>query len=316
MQPTVSHQIQSYPYHPADRTLLLDLVRSRPPQHRADYPALADLGELLDLAQTAAFTRLWKDETGSLAGYALLDCGETYAGLTIETAACVPLSALGPQMLDWADQTFRSGYRGQASGIGLTVRAAHGELIALLEGHGYVRQPDEVLHLSRSLREPIPAPALPTGYRIRPLAGEAEAPAWVDLHRAAFGTANMTLEHKLAMMRQPGYDPALDLVAQAPDGSLAAYVVCSCPPDGAGPDGLAIGSTDPLGTHPLHQGKGLSRALLLSGLALLQQRGMHEARLGTGSENLAMQRAAVAAGYHIAERLFFYEKELKTGQIP
>ncbi len=65
------------------------------------------------------------------------------------------------------------------------------------------------------------------GYTIRPVAGEAEAEALVALHRAAFGSEHMTAAERLTWMRQPDYDPALDLVAVAPNGSLAAYCFCA-----------------------------------------------------------------------------------------
>ena len=60
---------------------------------------------------------------------------------------------------------------------------------------------------------------LPPGFTIRPAGGAAEAEAWVVLHRAAFGTERMELEERLAMLAEPEYDPQLDLVAVAPDGS-------------------------------------------------------------------------------------------------
>ena len=41
------------------------------------------------------------------------------------------------------------------------------------------------------------------------------------LHRDAFGTTRMTVEGRLAMMRDPEYRSELDLVAVAPDGSRA-----------------------------------------------------------------------------------------------
>ena len=53
--------------------------------------------------------------------------------------------------------------------------------------------------------------------------------------------------------------------------------------------GRMIGYTDPVGTHPDFQR--LCRALLLSLPATAEERGM-DARLGTGSWNNAMQRAA------------------------
>ncbi len=298
-------------YSSADREGVLDLVRARAAEKRLDYPGLDDLRELLDLFGAGECVRLWKDPAGSLAGYAILSCGETYASLVFESAPQAPLAWLGGRMLAWGEEVYLRAYRGQANGISLSVRARESERLALLESHAYLRQADEVLHLARALDEPIPQPVLPPGYTIRALDGEVEAPDWVALHQAAFGTLNMTLEHKLAMMGLPDYDPALDLVALAPDGALAAYVVCSLNREEKRQGGRVVGYTDPVGTHPDHQRKGLCRALLLRGLALLEQRGAAEARLGTGSWNEAMRRAAESAGFRVADRSLLYEKVLR-----
>jgi hypothetical protein len=87
-----------------------------------------------------------------------------------------------------------------------------------------VADQDAVLDL-RTLDEPIPEPALPPGFTIRAVAGEAEVAARVALQREAFGRTNQTVEGRLAFMRDPAYVPDLDLVAVAPDGTLAAFVV-------------------------------------------------------------------------------------------
>ena len=72
------------------------------------------------------------------------------------------------------------------------------------------------------------------------------------------------------------------------------------------------GSTDPVATHPHFQRLGLARALLLTGLHKLKQRGMQTAVLGTSSENTAMQRAAQSVGFEVtATTLWFAKPVLK-----
>ena len=66
------------------------------------------------------------------------------------------------------------------------------------------------------------------------------------------------------------------------------------------------GVTDPLATHPAHQGRGLARALSCAGMTRLQARGAERAVLGTSSDNHTMQAAAQAVGYRIeSERVWF-----------
>ncbi|MBE0699797.1 MAG: GNAT family N-acetyltransferase [Anaerolineaceae bacterium] len=168
--------------------------------------------------------------------------------------------------------------------------------------------------MERDLSEPIPLPQVPPGFIIRCLAGDEEA-AWVMLHRAAFATQNMTLAYRQAMTQSPDYDPQLDLVAAAPDGSLAAYVFGSIRYEENEQTGLKIGWTDPVGTHPDYQRRGLARELLLECLRRLRERGMQTARLGTGSWNSAMQRVAQTAGFRILNRTVLFEKSVANEQI-
>jgi len=92
----------------------------------------------------------------------------------------------------------------------------------------------------------------------------------------------------------------------APDGSPAAYCLCQIDREENRRTGRQDGYTDPVATHPAHRRLGLARSLLLAGMALLRDRGMRCARLGTSSENLAMQRAAKSVGFAVeSSRVWF-----------
>ena len=158
--------------------------------------------------------------------------------------------------------------------------------------------------MTRQLVKPIPDPALPQGFIIRPIAGNHEAGAVAAMHRAAFGTEYMTTENRLVIMNTSGYDPSLDLLAIAPNGEIAAY--CSCSVN----DQTRIGMTDPVATHPKYQRMGLSRALLLTGMRLLKERGMASAHLGTSGENIAMQRTAESVGFTIEYKTIWFSKKV------
>jgi ribosomal protein S18 acetylase RimI-like enzyme len=113
------------------------------------------------------------------------------------------------------------------------------------------------------------------------------------------------------MTRQADYERELDLVAVAPDGRLAAYVFGHYNREEMALCGQKIGFTDPVATHPDFQGKGLARALLLEAQRRLKERGMQAARLGTSSENIAMQKAAEAAGFCVVDQSYHYAKRLR-----
>jgi ribosomal protein S18 acetylase RimI-like enzyme len=124
----------------------------------------------------------------------------------------------------------------------------------------------------------------------------------------------MTLEYRLAMIQTPSYNPDLDLVAIAPDGRLAAYCVCFINADENGLTGRRIGHTDPIATHPDFRRRGLSKALLLTGLSLLRARSIDIAALGTDSRNIAMLRTAGSVGFRITQTVHAYTKTIDFGK--
>ncbi len=293
-----------------DLQAILNLVKQRPAERILDYPCLVDLQEMLDRPKIQAATRIWETDSGQFAGYALINHGDGYAGLAFEYAAEFTTSDIGDQMIAWGEAAFRDSFHCETTELTSSVFASQLERIALLEKHGYVRDAEFVIHMQRDLQTPIADPQLPPGFIIRPVTGPEENPAWVALHRAGFGTENMTIEERQSMTSLADYDRELDLVAVAPDGRLAAYVFGSFNREEIALCGQQIGFTDPVATHPDFQRMGLSRALLLEAAHRMKQRGLQAARLGTSSDNIAMQKAALSAGFHRADPSYHYAKRL------
>jgi GNAT superfamily N-acetyltransferase len=120
----------------------------------------------------------------------------------------------------------------------------------------------------------------PGGYTLRPTLRDPHDD-WraAALLNAAFErTIHSAAEYAAFAAHSPSYDPQLDLVAQAPDGSFAAMVSVSL--DSA--NRLAI--VEPVCTHPDHRRKGLARALIDEGLRRAQALGITAAILGTGDD--------------------------------
>ncbi|MCA9975702.1 MAG: GNAT family N-acetyltransferase, partial [Anaerolineales bacterium] len=138
-----------------------------------------------------------------------------------------------------------------------------------------------------------------------------EAAALAALHRAAFDTETMTVEERLATMHLPEYEAELDLVVIAPDGRFAAYCTCSISAEENARTGRNEGYTDPVATHPAFQRQGLARALLLTGLRMLQQRGVETAVLGTSSQNIAMQHVAASVGFQVQSTKLWFAKQVE-----
>jgi len=290
---------QARPYAASDLPALLALWPAcRPAAWQTDFPSPTDLVELLAAPEVAARTQVWVNAAGQPLAYALVDA---YDNLWFDRAPAGADDATGAALVAWGIACARrlAAASGSSAALDTACRSEDHARIALLKRHGFVEETVRTLQFTRSLAEPIPEPALPAGYTIRPITGGAEVEALVALHRAAFGTAHMTVAERLTWMAAADYDPELDLVAVAPDGSLAASCFCAIHAAENRLSGRDDGVTDPLATHPGHQRRGLARALLCAGMARLRARGASRARLGTSSDNYAMQRAAHAVGYRI-----------------
>lgn len=171
---------------------------------------------------------------------------------------------------------------------------------------GFIQQISRSLHFRRDLSDPIPHIPFPNGYGIRCIEGESEVAQLVNLHRTAFGTEQMTVEYRLAMMHAPEYDQTMDWVATSPDGNLAAFCIGSIDAED-----FSIGYLDPIGTHPEHRRIGLSAAMIAYGLSVLKSRGAKYAQFGTSSENIPMRQLAEQTGFKLDSESVWFSKEVK-----
>jgi len=294
---------------------MLDLlIAVRPAARITVYPGLVDLREILALSTVRANTRLWFGIDDRLVAFAIVD---HYHNLWFEFDPQLSPRNIGTEIVAWGEKCVRRSVLAGADT--LTLRAScrddDAERLALFAQHGFVMRDWHVLRMVRALDEPIPAPRLPDGFRIRHVAGEDEVEALVALHRAAFGTENMTVEERLAMMRVPDYDLKLDLLVVAPDGRFAAYCMCSVSQEENARTGRKEGYTDPIATHPDYQRQGLARALLFAGFRKLKQYGMDTVALGTSSENVAMQKLAQAVGFRVRSKKLQFSKLVRNGAL-
>lgn len=303
--PVFSHTFTSADDLPAMLRLINDLRR----RGQRVYPIAADLHEELADVEVQVTARLWTTSQ-ELIGFAYINRYQNMVDVFIESEFTPALQA---EMMYWLAAAARQ--RNQAQGETLTLDASALEddqpRLEMLERFGFLRQAETSLLMSCPLIPPIPDPQLPPGFSIRPLDGLAELENYVNLHRAAFGTDNMTLDYRRSIMSAPDYLPELDLVAVAPNGELAAFCHCQIFADDAPrAGGKKEGWTDPLGTHPAYRRLGLAKALILAGMRLLQTRGMDTALLGTSSANPAMQQVAGSIGFRAVSNTLWYCKEV------
>ncbi len=244
--------------------------------------------------------RLWRDGD-KLVGYATLNDDPffdwqvlpEYEGRGIEFEA-----------LAWADDLVAELRAEDAERWkGLLVvgtRIDNAERIAFLEQHGFQRREYVEVNMLRSLAAPIGEQPLPSGYEIRSLSesvdevsrrAEAQREVW-----RPWTVGDVTDEQYARFTRMPGYDQDLDVVAVAPDGTIAAYVNGWLDPVNK------IGDFGPVGAREAYRRQGLTRAVLLEGLRRMKARGMDRVCVSTGEGNVAARGLYESVGFRIVNR--------------
>ncbi len=258
---------------------------------------------------------LWTNETGELVGWAVMQ-----APFWTIDSACHPEAGgqLHREVLDWAARRARQllGAPGGHPCWFAMVFANQDRRIHDLEDAGFACQADvgedswsKVL-MAREAEASLPARPVPAGFALRPLAGEGEVEAYVELHRDVFGSRNMTPEWRARTLRCPEYDPELDLVAVAPDGSLAGFCVCwldrHCEE--------IRGQIEPMGVRADLVGLGLGGALLSEGLRRLHLLGARTVYVETDSYRNPALRLYESAGFQIMRDVLVYRKDFEDEQ--
>ena len=166
-------------------------------------------------------------------------------------------------MLDWFER--------EAEGDGpLTVASLEGEpeTRAPLDARGYRIDDSEgwLHHMVADLQSESDAPSLPDGYTLASFTPEL-LPSRVDAHRSAFHPSRVTVESYGAVVSTPPYRADLDVVALAPDGTVAAYALAWLDEENR------LGELEPVGTHEAHRRRGLARAVCTEALRRLRWAG-------------------------------------------
>ena len=194
--------------------------------------------------------------------------------------------AIVAEMLEWCAE------RAAPSSVLLHVLDADEALCNDLRALGLTPSEEPAFSQFHTTLEGEPAaPVLPPGYRIRPLRGEDELEARVEVHRAAFAPSRMTVEKYRDLLGMVHYAFDRDLVVEAPDGSLAAFTMVWWDPE------ARVGEFEPVGTHPDHRGKGLAKAVNLAGLRLLRGLGALDAVVFSRTTNAVSEALYASAGF-------------------
>lgn len=255
---------------------------------------------------------LWEDEQGALVGWAVLQ-----TPFWAIDYACHPQVAaeVHPQLLAWADQRARqlvgTPFGRPAWFINVFVRQS--ERIADLEVAGFASQ----AHVAENpwskvlLQQPAPMietqHKLPAGFVLRPLAGQGEVPAYVDLHRAVFASESMTVAWRTRTLQQQAYQPDLDLVLVDSAGELAAFCIGWFTPSGI--DGRPSGQIEPMGVRADRRGQGLGQLILSEGVRRLYAQGAEQVVVETDNYRDAAFALYAKVGFRVYEDVLVFRKD-------
>lgn len=284
---------------------------------RAPLAACWHPGDLIWALQTKADQpqpcRFWAGPNGVEALAWFESDGEVW----LETLA--GSEALIVEAVAWVEQAWlaklaREG-RDPTTPVQIRAERHDADRIAALEALGYeTAGPAGVGFRLRLDAGALPPVELPPGYSVRDSVGvdperraAAHRAAWDHLDHLGIVNARsqFSTEAYLSLTRLPVYDPTLDMLAVAPDGTFAAS--CICWPDQAS----GIGSFEPVGVALAHRGQRLASAVLREAAHRLQARGFREARVGTAHFNLAAIKAYLAAGFAPGGASHWWSKALK-----
>ena len=143
----------------------------------------------------------------------------------------------------------------------------------IAQNRGYKKQPGWGHHYHRNLDSPIPSLPIPPGYVIRSMGGTEEYPArsWASWRAFHHDEPNENYDGDYSwfanLQSAPLYRRDLDVVAAAPDGSIAAF--CTIFYD----DYTRSAVTVVVGTAFEHWRRGLGKAVITEGLNRLKEMG-------------------------------------------
>ena len=255
-------------------------------------------------------TRLWRNDRGELAGYAILNEEPAF---DFQVLPEYEWAGIETEAIAWIETRLAELRKEDAArwngALNILVRRDHAKRMAFLEQHGFQRGEHIELNLLRALDAPISEPALPAGCQIRAVVDAEEAPARADIQREVWhpwSVSKVSGDDYARLMRLPAYHRELDLVAIAADGVIASYVNGWIDPVNR------IGALGPVGARPAYRRQGLTRATLLEALRRLQARGMNRVCISTGISNTPARRLYESVGFEVVNEQHLYAKPARN----
>jgi len=249
----------------------------------------------LQLRRTHAATKhLLVSEDEELVGYAQLASGPEWSAGQLVVAPDHRRQGIGTQLLQRLIMESATPLRVWAMGDTPAARA-------LAAGAGMVRQ-RELLIMERPLDGELPEPLVPRGVQIRRFEAGQDEQEWLRVNAAAFAQhpeqALIDIDDLKDRMAEPWFDLSGFFVATRDDAMIGFHWTKQHEDQ--------LGEVYVLGVAPWAAGQGLGKALLLTGLRSLQERGSTRVELYVEADHAAAIQLYLTYGFTTASRDVMY----------
>ncbi len=267
---------------------------------------------------------LWEDADGRLVAFTQLwippdtEGGELVAGCFFRVHPDTRNIGIESALITWGSERVAAiaQERGVPGFLQSGLRYSTPEYIAyrqgIMDAHGYT--PNRYFFdMVRPLTEPIPEPQFPTGYTLGHLASDDDIPRWMEAFNQSFidhwDYHPLSEEQARHWLGSAKYQAEGNLIAEAADGTLAAFCLCWIDPDDNARNNRQEGGISDLGTRRGHRKLGLGRAMLLAGMHWLKGQGMDTAGLNVDAENPSgALRLYESVGFTVRRKTAMYRK--------
>jgi mycothiol synthase len=233
-------------------------------------------------------------EDEDLLGYAQLELGTEWSGGQLVVSPGHRRQGIGTLLLQRLIMESGSPFRVWAMGDTPAAKA-------LAAAAGLTRQ-RELLIMERRLDDELPEPVVPAGVQIRTFVPGQDEQEWLRVNAAAFAhhpeQALIDSDDLADRMAEPWFDAEGFFVATI-NGTIVGFHWTKQHQD-------QLGEVYVLGIAPSAAGRGLGKALLLSGLRSLQQRGSTRVELYVEADHRVAIELYLSYGFAIASRDVMY----------
>jgi len=176
---------------------------------------------------------------------------------------------------------------------------------ALLRERGFKKGAVYGILRVRPVDAPIPDFAPPEGFKIRSVVKETDFEEIDKAVRVIFGHGEwFTADVLEGIASLSFYREDMDLVAVAPDGSIASFCTFRVDP----PSGIT--ELEPMGTHPDYRGLGLAKALLCEGFRRLRRYNLTLLYIGRAADSPAANRLYDSTGFYEENAYHYWSKTI------